>query len=90
VAELFAAMEADSPLIVPLPALAPDDWTGVECPSVRAAVWMMRMMVARNILARREDTTLMVPVNPEQDPGGHRTAAAVSRIRRLAESKGIR
>ena len=37
-------------------------WLGVECPSVRAAVWMMRALVASNVLSRREGTVLFVPV----------------------------
>ena len=45
-------------------------WLGVECESVRAAVWMMRALVASNVLARREGTALFVPVNPTTDPGG--------------------
>jgi sirohydrochlorin cobaltochelatase len=31
-------------------------WLGVECPTVRAAIWMMRALVVSNILARREAT----------------------------------
>ena len=53
-------------------------WLGVECDSVRAAVWMMRALVASNVLARREGTALFVPVNPTSDPGGHRVAAALA------------
>lgn len=59
-------------------------WLGVECPSVRAALWMMRMMVAANILARREGTVLFVPINPVTDPGGEIVAEAIARIHHLA------
>ena len=45
-------------------------WLGVECPSVNAAVWIMRAMVVSNVLARREGTVLFVPVNPASDPDG--------------------
>ena len=45
-------------------------WLGVECPSVRCAVWMMRALVATNVLSRREGTTLFVPVNAATDPRG--------------------
>jgi sirohydrochlorin cobaltochelatase len=62
-------------------------WLGVECPSVRAALWMMRMMVAANILARREGTVLFVPVNPVTDPGGEIVAGAIARIHHLATVK---
>ena len=47
-------------------------WLGVECGSVRAAVSMMRALVASNVLARREATMLCVPVNPATDPGAAR------------------
>jgi len=117
IADLFAVMEAESPLIVPSDALAREpvpsnawstaaaalraatplpvpqpsypDWIGVECPSVRAAIWMMRMTVASNILARREETVLLVPLNPLQDPAGDRIANAVGRAHRLARTKGV-
>jgi hypothetical protein len=42
-------------------------WLGLECPSVRAAVWLMRALVVSNVLARREGTTLFVPVDPQHD-----------------------
>jgi hypothetical protein len=64
-------------------------WLGVECPSVRAAIWMMRMMVVSNVLARREDTVLFVPVNPITDPGGAGVAQSLSRVHRLAVMNGI-
>ena len=117
IADLFAVMEAESPLIVPDGALAREaaaspawsasaaalraaaplpvapasypDWIGVECPSVRAAIWMMRMLIASNVLARREETVLLVPVNPLQDPAGDRVANAVSRAHHLARLKGV-
>jgi hypothetical protein len=36
-------------------------WLGLECPSVESAIWMMRALVASNVLARREQTVLFVP-----------------------------
>ena len=65
-------------------------WLGVACPSVRAAIWMMRALVASNVLARREETVLFVPVNPVTDPGGARVAAAVTRVHRFAIARGVR
>jgi hypothetical protein len=59
-------------------------WLGLECPSVRAAIWLMRALVVSNVLARREGTTLFVPVNPDSDPGGQRVARAVSEVYGLA------
>jgi hypothetical protein len=64
-------------------------WLGVECPSIGAAIWMMRALVASNVLSRREETTLFVPVNPVQDPNGDRVVAAVVLTRHLAALKGV-
>jgi sirohydrochlorin cobaltochelatase len=64
-------------------------WLGLECSSARSAVWMMRGLVVMNVLARREDTILCLPINPESDPNGARVAAAVSRIHRLASVRGV-
>jgi sirohydrochlorin cobaltochelatase len=64
-------------------------WLGLECPSVRAGVWMMRALAACNVLARREGTVLYVPVDTERDPGGQAVAGAVARVHRLAGARGI-
>jgi hypothetical protein len=45
-------------------------WLGVECPNVRTAIWMMRALVASNVLSRREGVILFVPVNPATDRTG--------------------
>ncbi len=55
-------------------------WLGLQCASVGAAIAMMRALVASNVLARREDTVLFVPVNPAVDPEGDRVAVAVARV----------
>ncbi len=60
-------------------------WLGVHCGSVERAVWMMRALVVNNILARREDTTLFVPVNAAQDPGGEAVVNCLCRIHTLAQ-----
>jgi hypothetical protein len=62
-------------------------WLGLECTNVRTAIWMMRALVASNILSRREETTLFVPVNPVTDPTGGIVVRAVSRIHRLGEGR---
>ena len=64
-------------------------WLGVECASVRAAIWMMRALVVNNVLARREHTALFVPVNPAQDPDGERVVAALARVHGLAVARGV-
>jgi hypothetical protein len=64
-------------------------WLGLDCPSVRFAVWMMRALVTTNVLSRREGTVLFVPVNPATDPHGTVVAAAVERIFHLASTRGV-
>ena len=66
-----------------------DGWLGVECPSVRSAIWMMRAMVVSNVLSRREATTLFVPVNPASDPEGTRVAGTLATVHRLAAAKSL-
>jgi hypothetical protein len=66
-----------------------DGWLGLECPSVNAAVWMMRALVVSNTVARREEQVLYVPVHPGLDPRGERVARVVARIHRLAVARGI-
>jgi sirohydrochlorin cobaltochelatase len=64
-------------------------WLGVDCPSVNAAIWMMRGIVVSNVLARREDSILFVPINPEVDPTGDLVATTVARVHGLAAAKQI-
>ena len=64
-------------------------WLGVECPGVPAAVWMMRLLVASNVLTRREGRALFVPVNPAVDPEGRTIAQALARVHRFAVANGV-
>lgn len=83
IGELFHALAADSPLLVPDLATEGDGypgWRAVECSDVSAAIRAMRMLIALNILARREETTLFVPINQQQDPGGTRVTRALSTV----------
>jgi len=96
IADLFARMASVSPLIEPCDdrglahrSLGEGGWRGIECSSVKAAVWMMRAMVVNNVLARREGTTLFVPVNPVSDPGGVIVARTVMVVHRLAAMRGV-
>jgi hypothetical protein len=41
---------------------------------------MMRLLSAMNVLSRREDTILYVPVNPGTDPAGEIVANAVAEV----------
>jgi sirohydrochlorin cobaltochelatase len=64
-------------------------WVGVECPSVRVAVWMMRALVASNILSRREGQALFVPVNAATDPVGAIVSDAVVHAYQCASARGL-
>jgi hypothetical protein len=66
-----------------------DGWVGVVCPSVKAAIWMMRGLVVSNVFARREDTVLYVPVNPTTDPSGNFVMQAVSQVHAVALSRSV-
>ena len=66
-----------------------DGWLGVVCPSVRAAIWMMRGMVVSNVFARREDTVLFVPVNPVTDPSGNVVVEATCRVYGFARVRSV-
>ena len=64
-------------------------WLGLECPTVGAAVWMMRAIVVSNVLSRREGTVLFVPLNSSSDPDGSTVANCVVRTHGLAAVRGI-
>jgi sirohydrochlorin cobaltochelatase len=65
------------------------EWLGLECGSVRAAVWMMRMLVVTNLLSRREGAVLFLPVNPGVDPDGEVVSSSVALVHRLAMSRRV-
>jgi sirohydrochlorin cobaltochelatase len=60
------------------------DWLGLECGTPHAAVWMMRMLVAANVLARRERAVLFVPIDMEADPDGAIVSSSVALVHRLS------
>jgi len=64
-------------------------WLGIDCLKVRSAIWMMRMMVVSNVLARREGNFLYVPVNPLTDHNGKAVAELVARAHRMASAQGV-
>jgi sirohydrochlorin cobaltochelatase len=89
IADLFQKMAGESPLIEP----SIDgwmNWRGVSCSSVGAAVWKMRALVTFNVAARREQSTLFVPINDELDPDGTIVTGALERVARLAALRGLR
>ena len=64
-------------------------WLGVQTPSIRAAVWMMRALVVSNVLARREDTILYVPLQPIDSADGSRGLDTLTRVHHLAGAVGV-
>jgi sirohydrochlorin cobaltochelatase len=64
-------------------------WLGVEATSVKAALWMSRALVVGNVLSRREETVLFVPVDPDADPAGSVALAALVRVHGLAVAKQL-
>ena len=65
------------------------NWLGLNCPDVRSAIWMTRAMVASNVLSRREETVLFVPVNPASDPHGETVVRLVVRTHGFAAARHI-
>ena len=65
------------------------DWLGIECTTVRAAVWLMRMMSVLNVVSRREHTALFVPLNPAADPQGDVVGDSLVLAHRLAVGEGV-
>jgi hypothetical protein len=61
-------------------------WLGVECRNVPSAVWLMRAMLAKNVLSRREGSVCFVPVDTVRDPEGEIAVASVLFLQRLRES----
>lgn len=65
-------------------------WMGLETASVGTAVWMMRALVAGNVLARREEQTLFVPINAASDPAGEILVPRLALVHRLAARRSQR
>lgn len=56
------------------------NWIGLDCGGVSSAITTMRRLVASNILCRREETAIFLPLNPVVDPYGTRLARSVSEL----------
>ncbi len=74
--------------LTPTPHLYPG-WLGLHCPDVPSAVWLIRALVASNILARREGTVLYVPLNPTTDPSGQTLSRTLGQLCRFAKDHQI-
>lgn len=66
-----------------------DGWLGLDCLTARSAIWMMRVMVVSNVLARREGNSLYIPVDPSADRNEGTVAASVARAYRVARAQGV-
>ena len=64
-------------------------WLGLETTGVKAALWMSRALVVCNVLSRREDAALFLPVDPAADPDGAIVRAALARVHGLAAVKQL-
>jgi len=53
-------------LCVDLPILdeTPVGWIALQCESAAIAAWLVRAIIAENVMARNEDTVLLVPAGP--------------------------
>jgi hypothetical protein len=56
---------------------------------VPSAVWLIRALVASNILARREGTVLYVPLNPTTDPNGEHLSRALAALCGFARERQV-
>ena len=64
-------------------------WVGVECSSIKAAIWLMRALVVSPVLSRREGTVLFLPVNPETDPSGEIAIHALLQVHGFAVARKV-
>jgi sirohydrochlorin cobaltochelatase len=65
------------------------DWIGIEYPDDRTAIWMMRALIASNVLSRREGTVLFLPLDPIRDGSGKKAVQTVVRLHNFAAILGI-
>ncbi|AXC11902.1 Sirohydrochlorin cobaltochelatase [Acidisarcina polymorpha] len=56
------------------------NWIGLDCGSVPSAITTMRRLIASNILCRREQTAILLPLNAASDPEGSRIAHSASEL----------
>jgi sirohydrochlorin cobaltochelatase len=61
-------------------------WLGIESTDINSAIWMMRAMVASNVLSRREGTVFFVPIDPFHDPNGAIVVRLVKRLHGFAQT----
>jgi sirohydrochlorin cobaltochelatase len=66
-------------------------WVGIECRNSRTAIWVMRALVAEDVLSRREGEVVFVPAHPNLDAEGgcERLLLTFLRVHRLSVVKKI-
>lgn len=64
-------------------------WLGIDCGDIRAAIWMMRVLVVSNLLSRREGTVVFLPLDPARDPDGATVIRAFLQAHRIAVAQNI-
>lgn len=61
----------------------PPGWIGIECSSEEMAVWMLRAVIVEDILARREESVLFVPVSINDCTDKMHVLGTIGRAHRL-------
>jgi sirohydrochlorin cobaltochelatase len=64
-------------------------WLGVDCLEVRSAIFMMRMMAVSNVLCRRENNFIYIPVDPSTENYRDSIVGLVARAHRVAKAQGL-
>jgi hypothetical protein len=60
-------------------------WVGVRCADAEMAAWLLRAVAVEQVLVRREEEVLCLPVNPNVAGSAERVAAVVGQAHRLWE-----
>ena len=60
-------------------------WVGIECGDEESAVWLLRAVATEDILVRREESALYVPVDVSSDEAIAKTTTAVAMAHRLSQ-----
>jgi sirohydrochlorin cobaltochelatase len=63
----------------------PPGWIGIECGDEETAVWLLRAVATEDILVRRQESALYVPVDLSEVEAISKTAAAVEMAHRLSQ-----
>jgi hypothetical protein len=66
-----------------------EGWLGLDCREIRAAVWIMRVLIVSNVLSRREGSVVFVPLNRSTDPQGELAVRFLVRAHSLAIARHI-